>query len=58
MGFYMNHKKSMKEEQGRKESTIMEVLLELANEFNMSVEQMDELLNTAEYFDPNEKENY
>lgn len=58
MGFYMNHKKSMKEEQCRKESTIMEVLLELANEFNMSVEQMDELLNTAEYFDPNEKENY
>lgn len=36
----------------------MEVLLELANEFNMSVEQMDELLNTAEFFDLNEKENY
>lgn len=36
----------------------MEVLLELAQEFNMSVEQMDELLNTAEFFDPKEKENY
>lgn len=34
----------------------MEVLLELANEFNMSVEQTDELLNTAEYFDPQKVE--
>lgn len=34
----------------------MEVLLELAREFNMSVEQMDELLNTAEYFDPQKVE--
>ena len=29
----------------------MEVLVELAQQFNMSVEEMDELLNTAEYFD-------
>lgn len=36
----------------------MEVLLELAQQFNMSVEEMDELLNTAEFFDPNEKEIY
>lgn len=36
----------------------MEVLLELAQEFNMSVEQIDQLLNTAEFFDPKEKENY
>lgn len=27
----------------------MEVLLELAQEFNMSVEQIDQLLNTAEF---------
>lgn len=36
----------------------MEVLVELAQQYNMSIEQMDELLNTAEFFDPNEKENY
>lgn len=29
----------------------MEVLVELAQQFNISVEEMDELLNTAEYFD-------
>lgn len=34
----------------------MEVLVELAQQFNMSVEEMDELLNTAEYFDPQKVE--
>ena len=34
----------------------MEVLLELAQQFNMRVEEMDELLNTAEYFDPQKVE--
>ena len=34
----------------------MEVLVELAQQFNMSVEQMDELLNTAEYFNPQKVE--
>lgn len=34
----------------------MEVLVELAQEFNMSVEEIDELLNTAEFFDPHKVE--
>mgnify|MGYP000608091001 CR=1 FL=1 len=34
----------------------MEVLLELAREYNMSVEEIDKLLNTAEYFDPQKVE--
>ena len=34
----------------------MEVLVELAQQFNMSVEEMDELLNTVEYFDPQKVE--